>query len=136
MSLEEVTVRAGHDVLIQVDDNISATVCWSTGDFRPVPQVSPNSINKYYCNQIKNYLYYNIVAIIFINVIILKINEIIIYIIIKSPIKLRTIAYEDIDCPPPLTNNKIIFCTNFSLRKNFHLLASDLWPRSLQGQIP
>ncbi len=26
MSLEEVAVRAGHEVLIQVDDNISATV--------------------------------------------------------------------------------------------------------------
>ncbi len=44
MLSEEVTVRAGYEVLMEVD-----TDCWqSTRDLRPAAQALPNLVNKYY----------------------------------------------------------------------------------------
>jgi len=50
LSLEEVAVHAGHKVLMEVDYYF--TDCWwTTRDFRPAAQASPNLLTKpNYCN--------------------------------------------------------------------------------------
>jgi hypothetical protein len=42
--LVEVTLRAVHEVLIEVDDNILLIVVTPQGDFRTTAQASPNSL--------------------------------------------------------------------------------------------